>query len=196
MRELSVVGIVFAVTSFALFAGGLDARPSAGGSVIAVTAVDAVAVVVKTDSRLRTVTIEDPKGKNVTINIPPQLPLEQIQAGTLLDVRYVEAQALDIRGTGAAPADAVGSVVITPAIGTRVVTAKTRRVKGMISEINRRERELTIVGADDKPLALKVAPIVEGFDGVKVGDTTVIEYTEAAALSAVRHDDEVSSTRL
>jgi hypothetical protein len=63
--------------------------------------------------------------------------------------------------------------------------------------VDRVKRELTIAGPDNAPVALKVAPVVAGFDGIKTGDAAVVEYTNAVALSAVKHEsDKPDSPRL
>lgn len=198
MKGLFAAGLALAAASRALAAGAAPApRPSADSSVIAVAAVDAVAVVIKADPARRKVTIKDPKGRDVTIDFPPEVPLEQIREGMLLDVRYVEAEALTIDKPGAPPT-AVQMLMISPQSGSRPsVTAKSRRVTGRIRRIDRRRRELTIAGPDDAPIELNVAPIIAGFDAVQVGDMAVIEYTGALALSAVKHeDDKADATRL
>ena len=198
MKAFTAAGIVLAAASLASAAGETNAPRPANGSVVAVTAIDAVAIVVGADRLLRTVTIKDPQGKNVTIYIPPQVPLDQIQEGALLDVRYVEAVALTIRKAGVSPMVMLQNIIIAPGIGAlAALTAKPRRVTGRIRDIERRERKLTLIGPADKPIALRVAPFIEGFDELKVGDTTMIEYTEAVALSAVKHDgDKSDSPRL
>ena len=197
MKALFTAGLALAAATFASAAGGINAKPSADTSVIAVAAIDAVAIVVKSDFALRKVTIKDPKGLNVTIDFPPEVPLDQIREGVLLDVRYVEAEALTI-GKPGAPPTGVQMLLLSPQSGAHpTVTAKARRVTGRIRRIDRRKRALTIVGPDDSPIELNVSPVVEGFDGIQAGDMAVIEYTAALALSAVKHEeDKADLTRM
>ena len=102
MKALFTAGLALAAAAVAS-ASGLNAKPLGDTSVIAVAAIDAVAIVVKSDLALRKITIKDPKGRDVTIDFPPEVPLDQIREGVLLDVRYVEAEALTIGKPGAPP---------------------------------------------------------------------------------------------
>jgi hypothetical protein len=194
MKALFTAGLALAAATFASAAGGINAKSSADTSVIAVAAIDAVAIVIKSDLALRKVTIKDPKGRDVTIDFPPEVPLDQIREGVLLDVRYVEAEALSIGKPGSPPA-AVQMMMLSPQSGTHPsVTARSRRVTGRIRKIDRRRRVLTIVGSDNSPIELNVSPVVAGFEGIQVGDAAVIEYTGALALSAVKHEDDMADT--
>lgn len=196
MKELFAAGLALAAASFAS-AGGMNPKTPADTSVIAVAAIDAVAIVVKSDLALRKITIKDPKGREVTIDFPPEVPLDQIREGVLLDVRYVEAEALTI-GKPGSPPTAVQMLMLSPQSGTHPsVTAKSRRVTGRIQRIDRRRRALIVAGPDNTLIEMNVAPVVAGFDNIQVGDTAVIEYTSALALSAVKHDeDKADSTRM
>ena len=188
MKGLIAALIALAAIPPADAAGRTAAPPTAFAGVIAVTAVDAVAEVVAADLELRTVTIKDPSGRNVMIVIPPELPLDPIAKGVLLDLRYVEAEALTI-GKPGVPYDAeVLSVAIAPLAGRHgPLTAKPKRVKGRVLGIDRRKRELTVAAPDDTAIALNVSNDVAGFSDLKVGDAAVIEYTDAVALSVVKH---------
>ena len=198
MKGLIAAGIVFAAASFASAIGEVAAPSPDKGGTIAVTAVDAVAKVLKTNQTLRTVTIKDPEGKKVTIGVPPEVPLDQIKKGSLLDVRYVEAEALAIGKPGVPPSEEEQTVTLAPLGGNPAeVTATTKRVTGMVQDIDRSKREVTLKGPGAKPLTLKVIPDVPGFDEIKIGDTAVIDYTEAVALSAVKHPSgKAASSRL
>jgi hypothetical protein len=159
------------------------------GGIIAVRPIDAVAVVVKADPASRTLTIEDPGGRQVTFDVPPEVPLDAVQEGALLDVSYVEAEALTILKAGAVPTALVQSVAVAPRPGRPAgLSVKPHRVAGRIRDIDRLKRALTIVGPDQRPISLNVAPVVDGFDQLKAGDSAAIEYTGALVLSAVRHD--------
>lgn len=159
------------------------------GGIIAVRPVEAVAVVVAADLAARTLTITDPAGKRLTFDVPPEISLDAIRPGTLVDVSYVEGQALTILKSGSVPTSVVQSVAVAPRPGRPVgLSVRPHRVLGRIRDIDRSKRALTIVGADQQPVALNVAPIVDGFDQLKPGDSAAIEYTGAIVLSAVAHD--------
>lgn len=177
----------------ALALAASSALPAAGagvdGGIIAVQPIDAVAVVVAADRAARTLTIADPGGKLVTFDVPPEVPLDSIREGALLDVRYVEAEALTILKAGEVPTFMVRSVAVSPRPGRPAgLSVKPRRILGRIRDIDRAKRALTIVGADRRPLALNVAPVVDGFERLRPGDSAAIEYTGALVLSAAAHD--------
>ena len=194
MKGLIASGIVLAAAAAAAAAAGeTGVPPAAFADVIAVTAIDTVAEVIEEDAARRTLTIKDPAGRNVTIIVPPEIPLEQIARGALLDLRYVEAEALKIRKPGVSSGENVLTVAFAPLAGVHgALTAKPKHVKGRIRGIDRRKRELTVAAPDNRLIALKVSGGVAGFAELKVGDTTVIDYTEAVVLSAVKHAAGVS----
>jgi hypothetical protein len=180
---------IASLSALALAASSPAFSASFDGGIIAVRPVEAVAVVVESDAAARTLTINDPAGKRITFDVPPEIPLETIRPGTLLDVSYVEGQALTILKAGSVPTAIVQSVAVAPRPGRPVgLSVRPHRVLGQIRDIDRDKRALTIVGADRLPVALNVAPIVEGFDQLKPGDSAAIEYTGAIVLSAVAHD--------
>jgi hypothetical protein len=189
MKRSIAAGAALAAALFGPAADATLERASEDGGVLAVTAIDAVAKVIKTDPARGTMTIKDLEGKTVTLRIPPEMPRDQVKKGSLLDVHYVEAEALTIAKPGAPADEEVRNVTMAPQSGTLgEFTAQPKRVAGRIAGIDRGARELTIMGPDNERIALNVAPEVAGFDELKAGDAAVIEYTEAAALSAVRHD--------
>lgn len=186
MKTLLAAALV--LSSFALAASSGRAAGFDGG-IIAVRPVEAVAEVVASDAGARTLTIADPSGKRITFDVPPEISLDSIRPGTLLDVSYVEGQALTILKAGAVPTAVVQSVAVAPRPGRPVgLSVRPHRVVGRVRDIDRSKRALTIVGADQQPVALNVAPIVDGFDSLKPGDSAAIEYTGAIVLSAVAHD--------
>ena len=64
--------------SFAYAEGEMSTEASTKGTVVAVTTVDAIAKVIKSDQTQRTVTIKDPEGKKVTISMPPARTLHRV----------------------------------------------------------------------------------------------------------------------
>jgi hypothetical protein len=187
MKGLIAAALALVPASFAFAAAE---PPADNGGMIAVRAIDAVVLVLKTDPLRRTMTIKNSHGALVTIDVPPEMPADQIKAGSLLDIRYVEAEALTIAKPDAVPEEFVLAVKIASQTGAPGgLTAHPKRVTGKIANIDRDRRELTILGPDSKPIALKVAGLIEGFETLKAGDVAAIEYTEAVALSAARHDE-------
>jgi hypothetical protein len=147
--------------------------------------------------KLRTVTIKDPAGKKVTLSVPPDMSLDQMKKGSLLDVRYVEAEAVAIGKPGVPASAAVETVTFAPQGETPAeMTAVTKRVTGMVKDIDRMKRELTVTGPDKRDITLRVAADVPGFDQTKIGDRAAVQYTSAIAISAVRHAGNAKESRL
>ena len=187
--KISLAATIASLSTIALAAPALAGTQSFDGGIIAVRPVEAVAVVVASDAAARTLTITDPAGKRLTFDVPPEISLDSIRAGSLVDVSYVEGQALTILKSGSVPTSVVQSVAVAPRPGRPVgLSVRPHRVLGRIRDIDRSKRALTIVGADQQPVALNVAPIVDGFDQLKPGDSAAIEYTGAIVLSATAHD--------
>jgi hypothetical protein len=187
-------GLIAAAAALALvpasFASAASEPPDDTSGMIAVRPIEAVALVLKADPLRRTMTIKNAHGKLVVIDVPPEMPADFIRPGSLLDIRYVEAEALTIAKPDAVPDEFVLAVRIASQPGSAAdLTAHPKRVTGKIAAIDRDRRELTVLGPDSKPIALKVAGAIEGFDELKAGDVAAIEYTEAVALSAVKHDE-------
>ena len=146
MKTLLAAALLLAASSPAPAADELSA------GVIAVRPIDAVAVVVGADPATRTLTIQDPGGRPVTFEVPPEVPLDGVLKGALIDVSYVEAEALTILKAGAVPAFMVQSVAVAPRPGRpEGLSVKPRRVAGRIRDIDRRRLSLIHISEPTRP---------------------------------------------
>lgn len=188
MKGLTTAALVLAAAAFAAAQGAPGTQAPVIGGTVALEDVNTVTKILDTDTNKRTLTFKDPEGKKVTVGVPPGVALDQLKKGSKIDVRYVDAAALAIGKPGTPPAAAADQVTLTPRSGPAAeVVSTTRRVTGMIEDIDRSKRLLTLKGPDGKSLKLKVPPSVPNLEQVKIGDTAVIDYTEAVAFSAIKH---------
>lgn len=189
MKGLSAAGLILAAAVCAAAQGNNGAQNPVIGGTIAVEEVNTVTKILDADAKRRTLTFKDPAGEKVTVGVPPGVPLNELQKGSKIDVRYVEATALAIGKPGAPPAVASGRVTLTPRSGPAAeAVSKTRRVTGMIQDIDRSKRQLTLKGPDGKTMKLKVPVGAPNFEQIKIGDTAVVDYTQAMAFSAMKHE--------
>ena len=71
-------------------------------------------------------------------------------------------------------------VEATPSGATDLTTIE---ITDTIAAINRNQRTITFAGTGGKTRTIKIAPSVQGFDQVEVGDMVVLEVTRAVAMS-------------
>ena len=166
-------------------APGDNAPPLKGGS-FAVTETETTAKVVKVDQSLKTVTIKAPMGKRVTIGVPDDVQdLTAIKAGSMLKIKYVQAEALAIAKPGETPVMEEATAHLAPIAGTPAeVVVNTKHITGSVLDIDRANRELTLKGPAGSRMTLKVPDDVSGFDQAKVGDTVALTYSDAIAVMA------------
>lgn len=181
--------LLAAAFGFAALAAAQGGRSPLKGGATAVVETEAVVDVTKFDRDTRVVTIKGPSGRKLKIKLADDVPnVEEIKAGSKLHVRYVQATALTIAKAGAAvPAVSEETVTLAPRSGAPgQIEVMARDVTGMIVDLDKSRRELTIRTSDGK-MTLQVPQGTPGFDEVKVGDTAMIRHAEAVALSAEAH---------
>ena len=181
MRKFLLVAAVLLVPS----APAVTAEAPKGAVVVAES--QAFVEVVSVDQTARNVVVRDSRGAKATISVPPEAQnLDRVKPGDRFTVRYLEAVAVSVRKGGTASASEVQTVQLAPRGGTpggKVVN--TKNITAVVSEIDRPSRTLTVRGAKDEGVTLKVADAVQSFDDIAVGDTIALSYTEALALEMV-----------
>ncbi|HXT01245.1 MAG TPA: hypothetical protein VN915_11255 [Elusimicrobiota bacterium] len=188
MKGFCAIGLILAAAVCAAGQGNSGTQSPVIGGTIAVEDVNTVTKILDADAKHRTLTFKDPAGKKVTVGVPPEVSLDQLKKGSKIDVRYVEATALAIGKPGTPPAAAADHITLTPRSGPAAeAVSTTRRVTGAIEDIDRSKRQLTVKGPDGKNIKLKVPPSVPNLEQVKIGDTAVVDYTQAMAFSAMSH---------
>jgi hypothetical protein len=166
-----------------------EAAPPVKGGAIAAIQAEATAKVEKVDQDGKTVTIKDPAGNTVKIEVPPDVQsLKGIKPGMLLDIRYLQATALAFAKPGVRPGFQEETVTLVPKDGSGQAVVNTKEITGMVQDLDRSKRTVTVKGPDGRTHMLAVPEDVEGFDQVKTGDTVVLRYSEAVALAASKQD--------
>jgi hypothetical protein len=175
--------------------------PSAGplkSEPIAVSEVELTGEVVKVDKSAKTVTLKDPAGQRIKLNVPADVTtLDNVKTGNVMDVKYISAVAVSVSKPGAAaPSAAEENVRLAPRGGTPAETlARTRRMSGTVLDFDKSRREITVKGPEAAKMTLTLPDNFMDWDSLKVGDTLGIQYTDAVALSATKREDESAGSR-
>ncbi len=187
MRKIIVVGVLL-VAAWGFSVAASNPQPAVKGGAIVVEEAVAAGDVVKTNKLLKTVTLRDATGKKVTVGIPPAIKnIDEITPGSQLQLRYLEGVVLTLGRPGIHPAADGETVRLVPKSGSPAqVIATSKTVTTMVQDIDRKNREITVKDPDENPLTLKVPENTSGFDELKIGDTVIIQYTDAVALSVNR----------
>ncbi len=176
----------------ALLAEPLD--PAAGGATIIVTApgtgiaervAQVTASVEGVDSAKRTVTLKGPDGDIVTLAVGPEVQnFDQIRAGDLVAVRYVDALMLELRKGGTAKRERTErDVVQRAAPGERPAALSAHEVHVVAEVIALDPSTQTVrLRGPTRVVDLRVQD-PEQFKLVAVGDQVEATYTEAFAIS-------------
>lgn len=110
--------------------------------------------------------------------------LAQMKVGDVVTVMYAEALAYEVKKGGKAAAPETAVVGKAAALGEMPAGAIARQttVTVLITAIDTKAPSVTFQGAGGKTKTIKVLH-PEKLEGVKVGDTVEITYTEALAIS-------------
>lgn len=149
--------------------------------------------VVKVNRGAKTIVVKDPAGKKVKLSVPPDVTsLDDIKPGQMLDIRYVNAVALQVAKPGAAaPFAAEENVRLAPQGGSpSEIMAKTKRMSATVTDFDRSRRELTVKAPEGHNMTLLLPETFMDWDSIRVGDSLSIQYTEAVALTASKREGE------
>lgn len=147
--------------------------------------VSLTATVEAIDLKTRMVTIKGPKGNSVTVKASDEvINLPQVRVGDKVMLDYVEALAVRMAKPGEVRAEATGLIAAAePGAKPGVIGAAETTVTATIEEIDKKDETVTLkVPKDGVQIIVKVQDPAN-LKKVKVGDTIVITYTEAVALS-------------
>jgi hypothetical protein len=150
---------------------------------------EAVVKLVSIDRMGRSAVVQGPTGASFTILLPAEAQnLDQVKAGDLFRMRYIESIALELHKGGTASAAQVQTVEAAPkgaTPGGKVV--KARQLTATVRAIDRGARTITLVGpSEGAAVPLKVGAEVRAFDEIAIGDTITVSYTQALAIEMVR----------
>ncbi len=152
-----------------------------------VATVEMTATVVAIYQQTREVTLRKDDGTEVTFVASEDVKnLPQVQVGDVLHVVYAEALAYEVRkgGTAAAPTTAIAGAAAE--LGQRPGGALARQtvVTVAIVAIDRQVPSVTFKGPEGNTRTIKVLH-PERLEGVNVGDTVEVSFTEALAIKVV-----------
>jgi hypothetical protein len=158
------------------------ASPNKGEGVIA--AVEVTATVTKVDQVSREVTVRTEDGQEHSFVASEDVKnLPQLKAGDVITATYAEAFVYEVK-KGGAPVDAETAVAGgSAASGMKPAgeIARQTTVTVLITAIDRETPTVTFKGPAGNSLTIKVLH-PEKLEGVSVGDTVEITYTEALAI--------------
>ncbi len=146
------------------------------------------AKIVSVDQASRLVTLRGPKGKEVTLQVGPEVAnFDQLKAGDQVTAHYQAALALQVM-----PADSTKAGVDVASHSTPAQPGSTPGLKkgdsitvtSKLTALDLKNHTLTLTGADDKPRVIEVKdPERQAkMSSLKVGDMVVVTYVEALAV--------------
>ncbi|WP_114238739.1 hypothetical protein [Dyella sp. C9] len=148
------------------------------------------ATVVSVDPQTRFVTLKGPKGKEVTVEAGAEVEnLDQLKPGDQVTAHYQAALALQIlpAGSGAQLGTEVQGGTATGAPGDKpgLLTGHSVTVTAKLTGLDLKNHTVTLTGADGKERVIEVKdPARQAqMSKLKVGDTVVITYVEALAVT-------------
>jgi hypothetical protein len=170
------------------FAVPLSTLAQEKASVVAVDEVEAVVTVVDVDREAREVTVRGPRGRVVTIAVPPEAQnLDQVHPGSRFKVRYAQSAVLALsKGSGQAAATSATQAELAAKgdiPGGMIVSVN--RIDAIVEGIDAATRTIAVRGPEGNVREFTVSDEVKSFDQVKVGDTITLEVTEALAMRMI-----------
>jgi hypothetical protein len=158
------------------------ATPPKGDSMVSTATV--TATVTKIDQKTREVTLKTADGQETSFVASDEVKnLAQVKVGDMLTVKYTEALAYEVKKGGKAVGQQTAVVGKSAALGEMPAGAVARQTTAtvLITAIDPKAPSITFKGATGKTKTIKVMH-PERLEGVKVGDTVEITYTEALAI--------------
>jgi ribosomal 50S subunit-recycling heat shock protein len=146
--------------------------------------VEVTATVTKIDQKTREVTVKTDDGQERSFVAGEEAKnLAQVKVGDRITVTYAEALVYEVKKGGAAvaPASAVAGKAAQPGMKPAGAIARQTTVTVLITAIDTKAPSVTFKGAGGNTQTIKVMH-PEKLQGVKVGDTVEITYTEALAI--------------
>ena len=152
-----------------------------------IATVELTAIVTAIDQKTREVTLKKEDGTEVSFVASEDVKnLAQVQVGDMLHVVYGEALAYEVRkgGTTVAPATAIAGGAAE--LGQRPAGALARQTTAtvVITAIDPKVPSVTFQGPAGNTRTIKVLH-PEKLEGVSVGDTVELTFTEALAIKVV-----------
>jgi Cu/Ag efflux protein CusF len=142
------------------------------------------ATVVKVDQTTREVTLKGEDGREVSFVASEDVKnLAQVKPGDVVTATYAEALAYEVKkgGTVVGPATVVGGGAAQPGSRPAGGIARQTTATVIITAIDRKAPSVTFKGPQGNMRTIKVMH-PEKLEGVSVGDTVELTFTEAFAI--------------
>jgi ribosomal 50S subunit-recycling heat shock protein len=140
------------------------------------------------DYTKRTVTVQEPGGKTVTLNAKNARNLDQVKVGDTVKTEYVEELAIFVRKADSPPSAMEAQMVELAPKGQKPagLMADTVQITADVEAIDYQKRTIALKGPAGNVRTFKVDKSVKNFDEIKKGDQVVLQFTEALALAVVK----------
>jgi ribosomal 50S subunit-recycling heat shock protein len=151
---------------------------------VVIAAITVTATVTKIDYKTREVSIKTEDGQERSFVASEEVRnLAQVKVGDVITVDYAEALAYEVKkgGQAVSPATATAAARAEPGAKPAGVVAEQTTVTVLITAIDRKVPSVTFKGPGGNSKTIKVLR-PEKLEGVSVGDTVEITYTEALAI--------------
>lgn len=161
-----------------------EKKPISGS--VALAEAKVTATVENVDVAKRLLTIKGQSGAVETFEVDPAVKnLAQVKKGDVIVIAYYESLAYEVNKAGAAgPGVAASGGVVTAKPGEKPAIGAKRQVTATvtITKIDQAVPSVTMKGPAGNERTIKVMD-PKKLEGVKVGDTVELTYTEALAVS-------------
>ena len=146
--------------------------------------VSLTATVESVDMGNRLVRIKGPMGNSIVVHAGPEVKnLPQVKVGDLVAVEYYESLAVRMAKPGEVRAESAEiSRSAEPGSKPAGMGAQQMTITATIEAIDKDDETVTLKGPDGTVVTVEVME-PENLNKVKVGDTIVMTYTEAMAVS-------------
>ena len=158
--------------------------PETGQAAVA-SVVRITASVEGVDAANRTVTLKGPRGRVVTLPVGSEVQnFDQIKAGDIVVVRYLEALSLDLKKSGSGIRERTETQSVAPTKpGERPAAAEARQLTVVADVVGvDTKRQLVTLRGPRRTVDVKVRDPNQ-LKLLKLGDQVEATYTEAAAIS-------------
>jgi hypothetical protein len=145
--------------------------------------------VIGIDHKERFVTLRRTDGTIVEVQVGPEARnFDQIKVGDTVVAQYTLATAISLGTPGEKPETTQEKTFTRTPKGDMPggVVTKTVDASATITNIDKKERTLTLEFAEGKKDTVKIDPAIKKFDSLKVGDVIHISYTKALAILVER----------
>jgi hypothetical protein len=138
----------------------------------------------KVDKATHTITFDDPRGGTFQVKAGPDINLDQVKQGQMLDVTYYQEIAMSVTKQGqAAP------MVRQTTTNRGGVTAKQSTITAQVVSVDHDNNTVRVKGPNNAMHTIEVTDpnVQQTLNNVRPGDNVTITYTQAVAVAAQPH---------